>query len=43
MMFCEVFCHYGGVYCYEVAVYILFFIGVWADACCVSSVIEMGD
>ena len=44
LSFCEVFHTYGGVYCYEFGVYILFCDGVWisGDVCCVSSVIEYG-
>ena len=35
------FCDYGGVYCCEVGLYVLFCEGVWvcADACCISSVV----
>ena len=36
------FCNYGGVYCCEVGVYVLFINGGWvcADVCCVSSVVD---
>ena len=39
--FCEVCYDYGGVYCCQVGIYVLFCNGVWvcADVCCVSSVV----
>ena len=42
LSFCEVFCDYGGVYCCEVCVYVMFCngVGVCANVCCVSNVVE---
>ena len=38
------FCHYGGVYCFEICIYVLYCNDGWVsvDVCCVSSVVECG-
>ena len=41
LLFCEVFCDYGGVYCCAVGVYVLLYNGVWVSVLlvCVMGVI----